>query len=119
MMEKVELTCICCPLGCPLCVTIENGEVAAISGNTCPRGAAYGRKEVTHPTRIVTSTIAVLGGTTPRVSVKTQNDIPKEKIFDCMKALKTLVVKAPVRIGDVVLKDVAGCNVDIVATSNS
>ena len=43
MMEKVELTCICCPLGCPLCLTIENGEVAAISGNTCPRGAAYGR----------------------------------------------------------------------------
>ena len=52
-MEEKNLICICCPLGCPLTVTLENGEVVSVTGNTCPRGAAYGRREVTNPTRIV------------------------------------------------------------------
>ncbi|MCD8007748.1 MAG: DUF1667 domain-containing protein, partial [Clostridiales bacterium] len=56
-MEVKNLTCIGCPLGCPLEVTMENGEVVSVTGNTCPRGAAYARKEVTTPTRIVTSTV--------------------------------------------------------------
>ena len=70
-MEEKNLICICCPLGCPLTVTLENGEVVSVTGNTCPRGAAYGRREVTNPTRIVTSTALVSGGVLPVVSVKT------------------------------------------------
>ena len=56
-MEQRELTCIGCPLGCPLTVTLENRAVQSVQGNTCPRGDAYARKEVTAPTRIVTSTV--------------------------------------------------------------
>ena len=78
-MEERNLTCIGCPLGCALKVTID-GENVTVTGNTCKRGADYGAKEVTHPTRIVTSTVCVKNGTIPMVSVKTAQDIPKEKI---------------------------------------
>lgn len=117
-MEKLELICIGCPMGCPLQVTLDGGAVTGVTGNTCPRGDAYARKEVTHPTRIVTSTVRVTGGTLPAVSVKTRSDIPKDRIFDCVRALKTVEVAAPVAIGQVVLADVAGTGVDVIATKN-
>ena len=115
-MEERNLTCISCPMGCPLTVVMENGEVVSVSGNTCKRGDIYARKEVTNPTRIVTSTVRVEGGNADMVSVKTKEDVTKGKIFDCVKALKGVTVKAPVHIGDVIVSDVAGTGVDIVAT---
>ncbi len=117
-MEKRELTCIGCPLGCTVVVTMEAGAVTKVEGNTCKRGDDYARKEVTNPTRIVTSTVTVEGGRDVTVAVKTRSDIPKGKIFDCIKTLKGVVVKAPVHIGDVVMADAAGTGVDFVATSN-
>ena len=117
-MENRDLICIGCPLGCPLTVTIENNEVTAVTGNTCPKGDAYARKEVTNPTRIVTSTVCVEGGVAPMVSCKTASDIPKGKIFDVANALKNVVVKAPVAIGDILLANVADTGVDIIATKN-
>ena len=103
MTETRELICINCPLGCGLTVTIKDGEVEKVQGNTCPKGEAYGKKEVTNPTRIVTSIVKVTGGVLPVVSVKTASDIPKEKIMDCARVLKEVEVQAPVSIGDVVL----------------
>ena len=117
-MGKRELICIGCPMGCPVTVEMDDTEIVRVSGNTCPRGDAYARKEVTNPTRIVTSTVKVEGGCEDMVSVKTKEDIPKDKIFDCVRALKGITVKAPVRIGDVILADVAGTGVDVVATKN-
>lgn len=117
-MEKKSLICIGCPMGCVLSVTLENGEVKDVTGNTCKRGNVYARKEVTNPTRIVTSTVRVEGGTLKMVSVKTKTDIPKGKIFDCVKALKSVCVKAPVHIGDVILENVADTGVEIIATKN-
>ena len=107
-MEKRELICIGCPMGCPLTVTLDGGAVVTVQGNTCPRGDAYARKEVTAPTRIVTTTVRVTGGTLPAVSCKTRSDIPKEKIFDVVRALKSVVVPAPVHIGQVL----RGCGGD-------
>lgn len=115
-MEQRNLICINCPLGCALTVTLENGEVKNVTGNTCPRGDAYGRREVTNPTRIVTSTVTVTGGHLPVVSVKTASDIPKGKIEAVMDAIRTITVAAPIQIGDVVLADATGTGVDIVAT---
>lgn len=117
-METRELTCIGCPMGCPLTVEMNQGKVISVTGNTCKRGEVYARKEVTNPTRIVTSTVLVEGGNLAVVSVKTKEDIPKGKIFDCMKALKGVKVQAPVQIGDVIVKNVADTGVDIVATKN-
>ena len=85
-MNTVNLICIGCPLGCPLTVEMEGNEVKSVAGNTCPRGEAYAKKELTNPTRIVTSTVRVGGGKRAMVSVKTASDIPKGKIFECVKA---------------------------------
>jgi len=103
-------------MGCSLTVTMENGEVTEVTGNTCPRGDVYARKEVTNPTRIVTSTAFVTGGREPRVPVKTAEDVPKDKIFDVMKDIDRIRVAAPVAIGDTVLENAAGTGVAIVAT---
>lgn len=115
-MTTKNLTCIGCPLGCALTVTMENGTIADITGNTCPRGRAYAEKEVTAPTRIVTSTVKVEGGKAPVASVKTASDVPKELIFKVMEELDAVKVKAPVTIGMTVLENVAGTGVSVIAT---
>lgn len=115
-MDNRELICIGCPMGCMMTVTMEDGQVTSVIGNICKRGDDYARKEVTNPTRIVTSSVCVTGGVLPVVSVKTREDIPKGKIPEVMKALKAVTVEAPVNIGDVMLENVAGTGVDIIAT---
>lgn len=116
-MKTTELTCIGCPLGCAVAVeTGEGGQIGRITGNTCRRGEDYARKEVTNPTRIVTSTVKVEGGTWHMVSVKTRSDIPKHKISACVEGLKGICVKAPVHMGDIIVENIAGTGVDMVAT---
>ena len=115
-MEKKNLTCICCPMGCALTVEMEGKEVISVTGNGCKQGKEYGPKEVTNPTRIVTSSVTVTGAAERAVSVKTASDIPKDKIFDCVKALKGISIPAPVHIGDVIISDVAGTGVKVIAT---
>ena len=117
-MSERELICIGCPMGCPIVVKMEDGKVVSVTGNTCPRGDAYARKEVTDPTRIVTTTVRVADGKVPMINVKTEYDIPKDKIFDCIAALRGVTIKAPVHIGDIVLENVAGTGVNIVAAGN-
>ncbi len=116
-MEVKNLICIGCPLGCPLTVTID-GENITVAGNTCPRGDDYARKEILSPTRIVTSSVRVKDGTIARVSCKTKNDIPKGKIFDIMKEIQAVCVEAPVAMGQVLIADVAGTGVEIIATKD-
>lgn len=112
-----DLICINCPLGCQLQVTLEDGVVVSVAGNTCKRGEVYGRKEVTNPTRIVTTSVPVVGSASERmVSVKTASDVPKDKVFEVVEALAGVCAQAPVAIGDVVLADVCGTGVDVVAT---
>ena len=106
MSRIKEVICICCPCGCHLQVDPENDY--NVTGNACPNGAAYGREELTHPTRILTST----------VRVKTAQAVPKEKMTEVMAALDRVTLHAPVRTGQVVLADVCGTGVDIVATRN-
>lgn len=115
-MEQRELICINCPMGCTLHVELENGEVLSVSGNTCPRGKAYGESEVTHPVRTVTSIVPVEGGEISMVSCKTASPIPKEKMFEIIEALAEIKATAPVHIGDVLLADAAGTGIDVVAT---
>lgn len=117
-MKTVSLTCIGCPLGCALTLEMEGKEILSITGNTCKIGENYARKEMTNPTRIVTSTVKVSGGELAMVPVKTVSDIPKEKIFDCVKQLQTVEVTAPIHIGQTIVSDIAGTKVAVVATRN-
>jgi len=117
-MERKELICIGCPLGCNLTVEMDGGQVVSVNGNTCKRGDDYARKELTDPRRIVTSTVPVAGGNLPVVSVKTASDIPKGKIRECLCALKGVTFTAPVQIGDVIVENVADTGVDVIATKS-
>lgn len=113
--QEVELTCIRCPLGCHLSVKMNGGQVTEVTGNTCKRGAEYGEHEVLHPVRTVTTTVPVTGGVQQRVPVKTDGEIPKEKIRECICMLKGIRMQAPVEIGDVIVSDLFGTGVNIVA----
>ena len=114
---NMDMTCICCPIGCALSVAGEEGQLR-VSGNGCPRGEKYARTEAVSPMRTVTGTVAVKGGEIPRLSVKTAKDIPKSKIFDCMRAIHALQLEAPVAMGAVILPDCAGTGVALVATKS-
>lgn len=118
-MEKIELTCINCPLGCSVTVEKNGDGIVSVTGNSCPRGEAYARKEVTNPTRIVTSTVKTINAKKPFVSVKTKEDIPKSKIFDVMEEINKAVINGPVSIGDVVIENVAGTGIPVIATKAS
>lgn len=113
---KRELTCIGCPMGCLVEVELLDGHVINVAGNTCKRGEDYARKEVTNPTRIVTSTVRVKNGSLPVVSVKTKEDVPKEKIFQVMEELKNVEIEAPVHIGQTVAHGIAGTETDVITT---
>ena len=113
-----ELICINCPLGCRLKVNDSNPSDIKVKGNTCLRGVKYAISEVTEPKRMVTSSVPVTGSTVNRVSVKTNNPVPKEKIFEVLKLIKTVQAAAPVEIGDVLYTNI--CNdVSLVSTSSA
>lgn len=107
---KRELTCIICPRGCALQVEI-NGDEVKVAGNACPKGAVYGHDECLHPTRTVTSFVRVSNREDTMVTVKTEEPIPKEHIFDLMRIIRKKTVQAPIAIGDVVCDNVYGTRV--------
>ena len=114
-MEERVITCINCPVGCRVTVKLENGQPVSVSGNTCPRGDTYARQEVVQPMRMVTAVVPMAGTGLP-LSVKTRTPIPKAKIPACMEALAGVELHAPVEAGAVVLADVCGTGVDVIAT---
>ena len=111
----VELTCIQCPIGCQLKVSLNGSEVT-VTGNTCPRGEVYGKQEVTSPVRTVTSTVPVDKGIIARAPVRTAAPVPKDSIMDVMEAVHALHLTAPVTLGDVLIPNVAGTGADLIAT---
>ena len=115
-MEIRKLTCINCPMGCRITVTMEGDDIIAVEGNTCKRGFVYACNEVKSPVRTVTTTIKVIGGTVDRVSCKTKEPVPKDKIFEVMEAINKASCKAPVAIGDVLVEDCAGTGIPVIAT---
>ncbi len=117
-MEKRELICISCPLGCNLEVDLTDESNIKVKGNSCKRGEVYGIKECTNPTRIVTSTVLVKNGAEEVVPVKTERDIPKARIFDCVNHLKDIEIEAPIIIGQIIVENILGTGVNIVATKN-
>ncbi|MCT4592779.1 MAG: DUF1667 domain-containing protein [Anaeromicrobium sp.] len=102
-------------MGCRLDVIEENGQYM-VEGNKCPRGKDYGVKELTNPTRVVTSTVKIKGGLLNRIPVKTNGDIPKGKVFECMKLLDEIQLEAPVKAGDIVIKNIFDTGIDVVTS---
>ena len=109
-----ELICIVCPKGCHL--HVDEQDDYKVTGNSCAKGAEYGHKELTNPTRVITSTVIITGAAHSRLPVKTDRDIPKPLIFESMKLLNGVEVQSPVKTGDIIVKDILGTGVNFVAT---
>ena len=117
-MQK-EITCISCPMGCPLQVNLESDKVTGVEGAFCKKGVAYAELECTNPTRMVTSTVTLLGSPLRRLPIKTESPIPKGKISEAVRSLKDVEVTAPVKIGDVVVENICGTGIKMIATRNA
>ena len=118
-MTGKRVTCILCPNGCVLDVTYggePTAETIAVEGNLCPRGREYAIDEVLHPKRTLTTSVSVIGGDEPLVSVRTASPIPRSLIKEAREALRGIAVQAPVAIGDVIVRNVVGTGVDVIAT---
>jgi CxxC motif-containing protein len=109
-----ELICIVCPMGCHLEVDIENDY--QVTGNQCKRGIGYAKKELTNPTRTITSTVKIKNAIYNRLPVKTDKEVPKNLIMEIMKELDKVVVESPIKVGTILLKNVLGTDVNIVAS---
>jgi len=114
--EVREVTCIVCPVGCRVRVWLEGGRVVRVEGNLCPRGAAYAASEATHPVREFFAVVRVKGGDLPVVSVRSDRPVPKGAVLSIVRELSRVRLRAPVRAGEVVLANVGGLGVNIVAT---
>lgn len=120
---KKYLTCIICPMGCSLEIDVneneENIEIKSVSGNNCRRGEQYAKKELTEPTRTLTTTMAVSGSTLKLVPVKTDGEIPKDMLLKAMEVIRRAKCTAPVKCGDVLLFDLLGTGVSVVACADA
>jgi len=117
-MDKKEITCIVCPIGCKITVKTDGENFECLDGYKCKKGIEYTRSEALNPQRMLTSSILVEGGEWPLVSVKTTKPVSKNKMFDVLKIIKKTKIKAPVKIGQVIIKDVARTGIDVVSTKS-
>lgn len=115
-METRKLSCIVCPLSCTLAVVSEGGKISSVTGFSCQRGKKYAEEEVTAPKRMLTSTVRIEGGELPLLPVISKTALPKQSIVACARCLASVVVKAPVKEGEVVYKNIMNLGVDMVAT---
>ena len=115
-MEDRELVCVCCPRGCRIHVQMEDGKVLSVAGNSCPKGDAYARQECIRPMRILTTTVRAEGGIHRVCPVISASEIPLDLMKEAMDEVRTAKVTAPVKEGQVILKDLAGTGVALVAS---
>ena len=122
VIETLQFNCTTCPSECLLTVEVERdadgvvAEVRSATGNRCPRGDKFAHQELTCPMRVLTTTVAVSGGDEALLPVRTAEAIPLELHVQAMDLIRGLVVNAPIRMGDVVLEDLLGTNIDLAAS---
>ena len=117
-MNEKEITCIVCPIGCKMLVKTDGTQFELLDGNKCKKGVEYARNEALDPRRMLTSSVLVKNGEWPLVSVKSSRSIPKDKVFSVLKEIRNATMDAPVVSGQLIIKNVANTNIDIVATKS-
>jgi CxxC motif-containing protein len=118
MTIEQEITCIVCPIGCKILVRATEDQFELLDGNKCKKGIEYARNEALDPKRMLTSSVLVKNGDWPLVSVKSSKPVPKPKILAVLKEIKKAKVDAPVKSGQLIIKNVADTKIDIVATKS-
>ncbi|MGB9672020.1 MAG: DUF1667 domain-containing protein, partial [Candidatus Norongarragalinales archaeon] len=116
MKKKHNFTCIGCPVGCEITLTTDDGVIVEVVGGECRLGTEYAKKEFINPERILTTTVRVEGGVLPVLPVRTEKPIQKKLIKDCMRKLAKVVVKAPIKCGQVIYANILDTGVNIVAS---
>lgn len=116
MKNKHEYVCINCPLSCSLELFEEDGEVLEVQGAECKIGKKYAEEEFKNPRRMVTTTVLIEGGELPLLPVRSKSSIPKVLVKEAVKALADVVIKAPVKSGDIIYPNIVDTGVDIVAS---
>ncbi len=114
-IEK-RIICIICPRGCEIRVRLVDGKIISVEGYSCPMGKKYAEQEVCNPKRVLMTIVKCENGDLPVVSVKTSEPIPKDRLLEVSKYLVGIKVKPPIRIRDIIIRNVLGLGVDIVAT---
>lgn len=113
---KKEIICISCPNGCNLEVDIERGKVLSVKGNECKKGLDYAKSEVLNPLRFVTTTVKIAGASLPLLPVRSSKPVPRELCAKIVRKASKIEVKAPVRIGQVIVPDILSTGADLIAT---
>ena len=116
MTKEKEITCIVCPIGCKILVEIDGEQIKNIYENKCKQGIDYVKSEALDPRRMLTTSVLVNGGKWPLVSVKSSHPVSKEKLFQVLKEIKKTKIKAPIKSGQKILKNVANTGIDILTT---
>ena len=117
-METKEMVCIVCPVGCRMQITEDKDSETGykVTGAGCKRGPIYGVKELSNPTRLLTSTVKINGGLIPRIPVRTDREIPKGKIFEVMEVINSIEIDAPVEMGQILAENILGLDVNIISS---
>lgn len=110
-----SVVCVRCPKSCVIEVAVEGGLVRSARGYSCPLGLKYASEEALNPRRVVCTTVRVVGGRYPRLPVRTSMPVPRDRIREVVQSLRGIVVEAPVRRGEVIVRNVAGTGADIIA----
>lgn len=116
-MDKIIKKCKVCPIGCELIITKNksNSSGYTVEGNSCNRGKDFGIKEITEPSRVLTGRVLLKNGAMSRLPVKTTGVVPKDKVDECMKILNSTEVTAPIKRGQLIIENILGLEVDVVA----
>ena len=112
------IRCIVCPTGCE--IQVKQGQKGDISfeGYTCERGLEYAEQEYYEPKRILTTTIRVENGLLPLIPIRTDKPILKDKLKDALKEIAKTKVKAPIKMGDILIENILDLGVNIIASRN-
>ena len=116
MNNEIKITCILCPIGCE--IIVDKKGLFIIDGAKCQKGIEYSINEVQNPKRILTTSILVINGHLPLVSVKTSKPVPKETFFKILEIIKKMSLKAPIKTGQIIIKNVLETGSDIIATKS-
>lgn len=116
-MTTKTITCTVCPLGCDMTVSGDCAAVTSIEGAGCKRGETYGAGEFLAPARILTTSVRVTGASCPLAPVRSRGPIPKEQLFDCMELLRSVQLRAPAALHDVVVPNILGTGVDVITSA--
>lgn len=117
-VEKKHFTCVICPIGCEIDVELKDGDVVSTEGSKCAKGKEFVSQELEEPMRILTTTIRMKGAKWAMLPVRTDKPIPKRLLFSVIEDLASIELLAPVKMSDVIIRDIAGTDANIVATRN-